>query len=90
MARGRKPKPTTLKILDGARPDRLNLDEPAAPPGRPEPPDHLDGNALAEWERVCSILGRMGLLSAADGPALEVHCTAYSRKRAALASRSRA
>ena len=30
--RGRKPKPTALKLLDGTRADRINHDEPAMPP----------------------------------------------------------
>ena len=30
--RGRKPRPTTLKLLDGTRADRINHDEPGMPP----------------------------------------------------------
>lgn len=79
MPRGRKPKPTALKLLDGTRKDRVNASEPAAPAGLPEPPAHLDAAALAEWHRFAPILSGMGVLSPADGPALAVYCVAFSR-----------
>ena len=47
--RGRKPRPTALKILDGTRADRINHDEPAMPPASIEPPDWLDETARAHW-----------------------------------------
>ena len=52
--RGRKPKPTALKLLDGTRADRINHDEPAMPPASIEPPDWLDrppGHIGGTWPR---------------------------------------
>ena len=65
--RGRKPKPTQLKILagnPGCRP--LPEDEPAAPAGEPKCPAYLDREGKAEWKRVTAALRSMGLLSTAD------------------------
>ena len=78
--KGRKPKPTVLKVLDGNPGKRpLNQREPKAPQGLPEAPSWLDAEAQAEWERVTSDLQEMGLLSRADRPALAAYCTAWSR-----------
>ena len=79
MKRGRKPKPTVLKVLGGCRADRINSAEPAPAMIAPEPPDHLDRAALDEWNRLTPILMRMGVLSEADGAALALYCDAYSR-----------
>src|SRR6476620_7381333 len=78
--RGRKPKPTMLKVLDG-NPGRrpLNECEPAAPQGVPECPDWLSDEAKAEWKRVIPELQMMGLLSSADRAALAAYCTAWCR-----------
>jgi len=78
--RGRKPKPTLLKVLDGNPGKRtLNDREPVAPEGMPDPPAWLDDEARAEWDRVTVDLAGMGLLSPADRPALTAYCTAWSR-----------
>ena len=78
--RGRKPKPTTLKILDG-NPGRrpLNDREPLMPAEVPECPDFLDDEARAEWFRMAKVLQDMGLLSLADRAALAAYCVVYSR-----------
>ena len=78
--RGRKPKPTTLKILEG-NPGRrpLNNREPQAPAEVPECPDFLDDEARAEWFRMAKVLQDMGLLSLADQAALAAYCVVYSR-----------
>jgi P27 family predicted phage terminase small subunit len=78
--RGRKPKPTMLKVLDG-NPGRrpLNEREPAAPQGVPACPDWLSDEAKAEWKRVIPELQMMGLLSTADRAALAAYCTAWAR-----------
>jgi P27 family predicted phage terminase small subunit len=85
--RGRKPAPTKLKLLKGVQNDRINHSEPVPPPGKPEPPEHLDKLAVEEWERMCVILKGMGILSLADAPALTLYCECYSkwlRARAAI------
>jgi P27 family predicted phage terminase small subunit len=77
--RGRKPTPTKLKILAGTRSSRVNQQEPTLPPARPEIPEHLDALARGEWERLCPILERMGVLTEADGAALMLYCEAYGK-----------
>lgn len=78
--RGRKPKPTILKIREGnpgCRP--LNDREPIPPAGAPEPPEWLDELAMKEWDRITPVLADMELLTPADHAALEAYCTVYSR-----------
>ena len=84
--RGRKPKPTFLKLLQGNPGKRpINDREPGALAGTPEPPDGLDDEALLEWNRIVPELRAMGVLSRADRPALAAYCTAWSRWRNAEA-----
>lgn len=84
--RGRKPKPTTLKLLDGNPGKRsLNDREPQPPSGEPELPPELDDEARAEWKRVITELRDMGLLYRADRAALTAYCVAWSRWRRAEA-----
>ncbi len=75
--RGRKPKPTNLKVMDGTRRDRVNDSEPKSD-GRPEMPTHLDAVARKEWNRIIPILERMRVLGEADGPMLAIYCQAHS------------
>jgi P27 family predicted phage terminase small subunit len=78
--RGRKPKPTILKVLDGNPGKRpLNDREPQPPGGIPVRPDWLDAEAQAEWGRVTGELQMSGLLTVADRAALAAYCTAWSR-----------
>lgn len=79
--RGRKPKPTHLKVVQGNPGKRqLNQDEPQ--PDRstiPEPPDHLNAEAREEWDRAAMQLWHMGVLSHADRATLAAYCQAYGR-----------
>lgn len=78
--RGRKPKPTLTRRLEGNPGKRkLNKHEPVVPPGVPDCPDHLDDEAKAEWFRTAGVLHEMGLLTKADRAALAAYCTVYSR-----------
>ena len=78
--RGRKPKPTVLKLIEGnPGKRRLNDREPVPPDGMPDPPDFLDAEARAEWDRTSKVLADMGLLTKADRSALAAYCVAYSR-----------
>jgi P27 family predicted phage terminase small subunit len=79
VARGRKPKPTALKLLGGAQPCRVNAQEPAPPASLPEPPAHLGDVALAEWERIVPQLDAMGVITAVDGAALSIYCMTFAR-----------
>jgi P27 family predicted phage terminase small subunit len=78
--RGRKPKPTHLKVLEG-NPGRrpLNEREPTPPEGIPDCPEFLDEVAQEEWHRTVKVLDEMGLLSRADRTALVAYCNTYSR-----------
>ena len=78
--RGRKPKPTVLKLIEGnPGKRRLNDREPVPPDGMPDPPEFLDAEARAEWDRTSKVLADMGLLTKADRSALAAYCVAYSR-----------
>lgn len=78
--RGRKPKPTVLKLMEGNPGKRpLNDREPVPPPEIPECPEFLDAEAHAEWDRTSQVLAEMGLLTKADRSALAAYCVAYSR-----------
>ena len=51
--RGRKPKPTDQKRLEGNPGKRqLNDQEPEPEVAIPDCPEHLDPEARAEWQRV--------------------------------------
>lgn len=81
MKRGPKPKPTALKILEGAQKCRINFDEPQYAPGSIEPPDWLAGLALDHWRELAPVLGAGRVLSAADRTALALLCVLYQRWR---------
>jgi P27 family predicted phage terminase small subunit len=78
--KGRKPKPTVVKLVTG-NPGRrpLNKREPKPKPGLPTPPGHLMAEAKTEWRRVAKYLHAMGLLTALDRAAVAVYCQAYGR-----------
>ena len=62
--RGRKPKPTMIKVLEGNPGKRaINDREPEPPAGIPECPDFLDEEARAEWFRTAKVLSDMRLLT---------------------------
>lgn len=77
--RGRKPKPTNLKILAG-NPGRRPLPdgEPCPDAVLPTPPDFLDDQALREWERIAPELHQLGLLTRLDRAALAAYCQSYA------------
>jgi P27 family predicted phage terminase small subunit len=43
----------------------------------PECPDHLEGEALAEWERITPHLAKLGLISQVDRSALAGYCDTW-------------
>jgi len=61
----------------GKRP--LNQDEPKPRPRLPRSPAHLSDTAKAEWRRLGHILVAMGVMTEADGGALALLCTSWSR-----------
>lgn len=77
--RGRKPKPTKIKKLEGNRGKRkLNEKEPMPEIAIPDCPPHLEGEAKAEWNRITNELHIMGLLARADRAALVSYCVAWA------------
>jgi P27 family predicted phage terminase small subunit len=78
--RGRKPKPTALKLVQG-NPGRrpLNENEPAPPSTLPTCPAHLSDEAKKEWERLARVLNEMGVLTEVDRAVMAAYCQAYGR-----------
>ena len=78
--RGRKPKPTALKALEG-NPGRrpLNEKEPTPPKIDIKCPTWLLPEAKKEWKRLAPSLEAMGVLTMADMTAFSGYCQAYAR-----------
>jgi P27 family predicted phage terminase small subunit len=78
--RGRKPRPTHLKVLDG-NPGRrpLNPGEPKPQVKVPTCPAHLSPSAKAEWKRLARILYTLRIFTELDRAALAAYCQAYGR-----------
>lgn len=88
---GRRPKPRTLKLLEGNRGKRrLREDEPVATPGWPAKPD-LEPVASDEWDRLARLLETEQRLTTSDGPTLTSAANAWaaSLKLAAMQGRCR-
>lgn len=83
--KGRKPRPTHLKLVTGNPGKRpLNRAEPKpAAAGLPQPPAELSGDARNEWRRVAQQLHQAGLLATLDRAALAAYCQAFARWRQA-------
>jgi P27 family predicted phage terminase small subunit len=77
--RGRRPKPTRLKLLTGNPGKRpLNEHEPKPEPAIPECPVELGPVARQEWHRLVVELSKLRLLTALDRAALAAYCGAYA------------
>lgn len=82
--RGRKPKPTALKILEGNPGHRpLNFKDPLPKGKLPRCPDWLEDDAKKEWRRLGKVLAEMGMLTNLDLTAFAGYCQAYARWKAA-------
>lgn len=82
--RGRKPKPTALKVLEGNPGHRpLNQKDRLAKGKLPDCPDWLEDDAKEEWERLGGVLAEMGMLNETDRAAFAGYCQAYARWKAA-------
>ena len=78
--KGRKPKPTERKKLEGNPGKRkLNQDEPKPSLGMPDPPPFLLPDARFLWDELAPELVRMNVLTKVDGKALAAACMAYAR-----------
>ncbi|MCU4184013.1 phage terminase small subunit P27 family [Acidiferrimicrobium sp. IK] len=77
--RGRKPKPTALKVLQGNPGKRpVNRNEPKPTPTAPLCPTWLSAEGKAEWRRVVPELDRIGMLTKVDRAALATYCEAWA------------
>jgi P27 family predicted phage terminase small subunit len=78
--RGRKPKPTVLKIARG-NPGKRRLNEHEATPEVkvPPAPDELDEIAKKEWARMSTLLLQHGLLTELDRAAFAGYCVSWSQ-----------
>lgn len=80
--RGRKPKPTILKLAHGNPGQHaLSRDEPVPPQSVPAKPDYLDAHASKVWDRVLKDLQAMRILSGADVETIAAFCVAASDLR---------
>ena len=78
--RGRKPKPTAIKILEGNPGKRkLNDREPVLDKRAPDCPTWLTTEARKEWHRLASTMEAMGVLTEVDRAAFAAYCQAYAR-----------
>lgn len=78
--RGRKPKPTAMKVLEGNPGKRpLNEHEPTPPKGTLRCPTWLEAEAKKEWRRLAPSLEAMGVLTSVDITAFSGYCQAYAR-----------
>jgi P27 family predicted phage terminase small subunit len=78
--RGRKPKPTALKILEGNPGKRaLNQNEPKPERKAPKCPAWLDNEAKKEWRRMSKQLNALGILTEIDMAAFAGYCQAFAR-----------
>ena len=78
--RGRPPKPTALKVLEGNPGKRpLNQNEPKPEKKAPKCPSWLETDAKKEWRRLAKELEAMGLLTRIDMAVFAGYCQAYAR-----------
>ncbi|MDK2918998.1 MAG: hypothetical protein PWQ37_1731 [Candidatus Petromonas sp.] len=78
--RGRKPKPTALKVLEGNPGKRpLNNNEPKPEKKAPRCPSWLEPEAKKEWKRMAKTLEAIGVLTGVDAAAFAGYCQAYAR-----------
>ena len=77
--RGRRPKPTRLKLLTGNPGKRpLNANEPRPEAVAPECPVVLGPIARQEWDRLVAELAPLRILTHLDRAALAAYCGAYA------------
>ena len=79
-ARGRKPKPTELKVLEGNPGKRkLNAREPNPNKTAPTCPRWRENEAKKEWKRLAKKMEAIGILTEVDMAAFAGYCQAYAR-----------
>ena len=85
-AKGRKPVPTALKLLNGNPGKRPIRPEPYMPTGAPPMPARLkvEPKAVKQWKELVPILLQLGTLTTGDGEALATLCEVYAAAQACL------
>lgn len=82
--RGRTPKPTAIKQLEGnPGKRRLNANEPKPKAKAPSCPKWLEDDAKKEWRRLAKQMEQLGILTEVDMAAFAGYCQAYARWKAA-------
>ncbi len=77
--RGRRPKPTRLKVLTGNPGKRpFNKNEPKPEIAVPDCPAELGPVARKEWDRMIGELSGLRILTNLDRAALAAYCGAYA------------
>lgn len=77
--RGRKPKPSAIKELEGNPGKRaVNHQEPKPDVAIPVCPPHLKGVARTEWKRLTEELLALKLISKINRATLAICCTAWA------------
>lgn len=79
MAKGPKPKPTKLKLVQG-NPGKRPISENEPKPevvNSPKAPRWLGGIAAAEWRRMVPLLEKLGLLTTIDLQMFASYCSAW-------------
>ena len=85
--KGRRPKPTQVKLREGnVGHRRLDKNEPKPRPGAPTMPFKLSGRALAHWKRLVPIMLEMKVLTVADGDVLARYCSTLATWELAAAA----
>ena len=80
MARGRKPKSTVVKLLQGnAGKRKINKNEPQYSKMDVTCPPHLTPLAKEEWARLYPEMTAQGMLTTADRAPFAAYCQSYAR-----------
>lgn len=76
--RGRKPKPTPLRLIEGNRGHRpINEDEPKPKSLAPKCPRELKKEERRAWKYLCTELELMGTLATSDRGIMTAYCFAW-------------
>lgn len=82
--KGRKPKPTAIKELEGNPGNRpLNDKEPKPLKKAPPCPKWLEDDAKKEWRRLSKKMEQLGILTEVDMAAFAGYCQSHARWKAA-------
>src|SRR3954470_13391564 len=81
--RGFPPAPTSLKLLNGTRASRVNVDEPVPIDEPPVCPPNVAPDVRAIWDYTVAHLITMKLAKSADRDALRCYCEAVVNHRKA-------